>query len=199
MTAKFNLDDKEIRASILNRLYQENSQESEAVIIEELDLCLGEARIDLAVIKGTTIGIEIKSDKDSLERLGSQILTYNKIFDFIEIVVGETHQKPILKAIPDWWGVSVIGVNKEEKLVYKQLRKPSINKKKDLLSVLQLLWKNEALLLLETINLSSSFKNKTRETIWEQLLKSFSAEELFDYVNRCLKTRQNWRFVHQLK
>lgn len=194
------LDEKSIRSKVLSHhLGLKNSHLDGTVIIEELDLCLGEARIDLAVINGIAKGIEIKSDKDTLVRLYSQIPVYNKIFDVMEIVIGESHQEEILKIVPDWWGISLVSYNGSARLSYRQLRKSKVNKNKDPLSVIQLLWKKEALQLLETKNLSAQFKNKTRDEIWDHIVNIFESEFLFKFVNQCLKVRQNWRFVHQLK
>lgn len=196
------LDDKMIREAVLAHLYRESTQSKETgeiVVIEELDLCLGQARIDLAVINGIATGIEIKSDKDSLDRLESQIETYSKIFDFVEIVVGSKHLESVLKNTPQWCGVSLVLGGNSDELIYKKIRSTKLNKRKDPFSALQLLWKNEALQLLETANVFSSFKNKSRDIIWKQLLESFKSEDLFRYVNQCLKNRQNWRFVHLLK
>lgn len=191
------LDDKSIRSKILSHLCLKNSHLNDTVIIEELDLCLGEARIDLAVINGIAKGIEIKSDRDNLDRLEKQIPIYNKIFDAMEIVIGESHQEEVLKIVPDWWGISKVYFADSNNLRYMQLRKSKVNKKKDPLSVIQLLWKKEALQLLETKNLSSQFKSKTRDEIWNQIINTFEDEVLFKFVNQCLKVRQNWRFVHQ--
>ncbi len=190
------LNDKLIRSKVLHHLVK-NSHLKDTVVIEELDLCLGEARIDLAVINGIAKGIEIKSDRDSLDRLSYQIPVYNRIFDVMEIVTGESHQEAVLDIIPAWWGVSTVYSNRLSKLCYKQLRKPKINKDKDPLSVIQLLWKQEALQLLETKNLSSRFKNKSRDEIWNYIINVFESDVLCKFVNQCLKARQNWRFVHQ--
>lgn len=199
MLANNKLDDKAIRSQILDNLRQKNYKNKDTIIIEELDLCLGEARIDLAVINGIATGIEIKSDKDTLDRLEHQKMIYNKVFDVVEIVVGKSHQEAVFNIIPHWWGISVVTSETSGQLMYRKIREPQINPSKDPLSVLQLLWKDEALGLLEKKNLASSFKNKTRDKIWSQLLKSFHEEELFKSVNQCLKNRHNWRFVHQLK
>lgn len=190
------LNDKLIRSKILHHLIK-SSRLKETVVIEELDLCLGEARIDLAVINGIAKGIEIKSDRDSLDRLSYQVPVYNKIFDVMEIVVGKSHQEAVLDMVPHWWGISTVYDDKSCVLRYKQIRKAKINKNKDPLSVIQLLWKQEALQLLETKNLSSRFKNKSRDEIWSYIINIFEGDVLFKFVNQCLKARQNWRFVHQ--
>lgn len=194
------LDDKLIRSKILSHLQENNYLlKHNAVLIEELELCLGNARIDLAIINGIAKGIEIKSNRDSLGRLSRQILIYNKIFDVMEIVVGKSHLSSVLKMVPDWWGVSLITIDSSNCLEYEKIRKSKINKMKDPLSVIQLLWKSEALNLLGKKNLANKFKNKSKKEICNQLLELFQKQELFAFVNESLKMRQNWRSVHQLK
>lgn len=190
------LNDKIIRTKILESLVQNNNNQ-DSIIIEELDLCLGEARIDLAIINGLAKGIEIKSDKDTLDRLDHQIPTYNKIFDHIEIVVGKKHEEEVTKKVPSWWGISTVTYDQSNHLLYTKIRDSETNKSKDPFSIIQLLWKNEALLLLEKKNLSCKFKYKSRDEIWKQLLITYEEEELCEFVNLSLKKRLNWRFVHQ--
>jgi hypothetical protein len=51
------------------------------IIIDELGLCRGTVRVDIAVVNGVLKGYEIKGDQDTLRRLASQAATYNRIFD----------------------------------------------------------------------------------------------------------------------
>ncbi|HHY79514.1 MAG TPA: sce7726 family protein, partial [Thermoanaerobacter sp.] len=53
--------------------------EPDTIFVNELDICFGTARIDVAVINGKMHGFEIKSEQDNLERLPAQIEAYNKI------------------------------------------------------------------------------------------------------------------------
>ena len=53
--------------------------DSNTRIVEELGLCQGVARVDLAVVNGTIHGYEIKSERDTLTRLSGQAEIYNHI------------------------------------------------------------------------------------------------------------------------
>ena len=53
----------------------------------------GTVRIDVAVLNGEMCGYEIKSDRDTLERLPFQIEIYSKEFDKLTLVVGRRHEK----------------------------------------------------------------------------------------------------------
>ena len=60
------------------------------LIIDELPICRHAARADLAVINGHFSGYEIKSDRDTLKRLGSQVDAYCRVFDYVAVVTAQT-------------------------------------------------------------------------------------------------------------
>ncbi len=62
------LGDSDIRAVLRSRLFLKHPDEADTVVIEELGLCRGQVRVDVAVVNGLLHGYEIKSDRDSLRR-----------------------------------------------------------------------------------------------------------------------------------
>ena len=60
------LKDNDIRVTLIDELNRINAQHDYR-IIEELAVCDGEARVDVAVANGRLCGYEIKSDADTLE------------------------------------------------------------------------------------------------------------------------------------
>src|ERR1700674_1251921 len=70
------LRDSEIRAALRAKLHSIHSQDPETVVIDELSLCQGDARVDMAVVNGSLSGYEIKSDRDTLTRLPRQLAVY---------------------------------------------------------------------------------------------------------------------------
>jgi hypothetical protein len=63
----------------------------------------GSVRIDVAVINGELTGYELKSDRDTLERLPLQAELYSRVFDRLILVVGKRHAKKAIEHIPEWW------------------------------------------------------------------------------------------------
>ena len=59
------LKDNDIRVTLIDELNRINAQHDYR-IIEELAVCDGEARVDVAVANGRLCGCEIKSDADTL-------------------------------------------------------------------------------------------------------------------------------------
>lgn len=130
-------------------------------VVEEMHVCMGTSRIDMAVLNGKLHGYEIKSEQDTLERLPDQIESYNKIFDTMTIVTGEKHVSKIMKIVPDWWGVYYVSLNRK-KPVLKRKRQDKKNKEIDIFYLSQLLWKNELCELLINHGIKKGIKSKTR-------------------------------------
>ena len=80
-----------LRATLRSRLASQHHKETDTVFIDELGVCQGSAKIDIAVVNGQLHGYEIKSDRDSLRRLSSQAVLYSKVFDRVTLVCGERH------------------------------------------------------------------------------------------------------------
>src|ERR1700735_5066660 len=99
--------DLDIRRELRQQISRVHTGDPDTLVVEELGLCQGLARVDVAVINGSIHGYEIKSDQDTLSRLPAQAVTYNRVLDFVTIVVGSCHVQRIRQSIPRWWGLSV--------------------------------------------------------------------------------------------
>ena len=117
------IDDSAIRRALILDQIPTRDFSSEYRIIEELDLCQGVARIDIAIVNGSSWGIEIKGETDNLKRLPNQIQVYNKVFDYIEIACTRNHLKAVRNMIPKHWGILVVTQTKSE-ISCSQLRQP---------------------------------------------------------------------------
>jgi len=130
--------DPEIREALFTYL---DAKHSKIRIIDEKEI--GKSRADfMAVMDGIIIGYEIKSDLDTYARLKTQVRDYNKYFDICYVVVGESHQKGIVKRVPEFWGVLVVSVEDGQSKVF-ELRSADMNPKDVTANKLSLLWKNE--------------------------------------------------------
>ncbi len=184
--------DSDIRPVLLKYLSAKHASERDFLIIEELGLCQGSVRIDIAVVNGSLNGYEIKSERDTLKRLARQQEVYNKIFDSVTLVTSENHLKTAVKSIPSWWGLSEIKLEKE-KLRIHELRSPKQNKISNPSYIVQLLWRNEALELLKERGLHKGFMSKPRDILWDRLIEYLSFDELKEEIRKRIKIRQNWR------
>ena len=170
----------------------------ETIIIDELGLCQGEVRIDVAVINGYLHGYEIKSEKDTLERLPSQEQIYSKILDTVTLVAAESHLKKARRIIPSWWGIIKVTQNCE-RISLRQIRPARRNPGIDPYSLAQLLWRDEALEALELLNLAKGLRTRPRTLIWETLAANLPVSQLSHLVRTTIKKRANWRSDPQQK
>src|SRR5690606_8431363 len=81
--------------------------DADSKVVEELELPVAGARIDMAVINGSLHGFEIKSASDTLQRLPGQIEAYTKVFDYLSIVTEVKYENKILDFVPSWIGIYV--------------------------------------------------------------------------------------------
>src|SRR5258708_31341172 len=132
--------DSDVRAEVRRMLAHEYAKDPEARIVEEMGIWSGSVRIDLAVINGELNGYELKSDRDTLERLPLQAELYSRVFDYLVLVVGKSHIKKASASIPNWCGVTV-AVEKHGAISLERERMPKRNPSPAPYPDTQLLWK----------------------------------------------------------
>ncbi len=131
-----------IRSDIRTQLARLFASRAGTLVVEEMEVCAGRARIDMAIVCDRLIGIEIKGPKDDLYRLPGQVDHYSKCFDIVVLVVHEELAVDALELIPSWWGV-VTGSDVSGLYTYTLKRRPTRNKHAELDALLALLWKDE--------------------------------------------------------
>jgi len=191
-------NDPVIREALIERLTKEYA-DSHHRIIPELGLWHGAARIDVAVVNGVLHGFEIKSDRDTLARLPEQMGAYNSVFDKVTLVVGSKHFVDAFKMVPEWWGIETAHVGADGSVFFNPIREPKNNVQQDRLSIARLLWRREALDLLEEKGKADGVRSKSRELIYARIAESIEKEPLKEYVRSVLQySRQDWRLGVQL-
>ena len=184
--------DIDIRKVLLKSFQNQYKNDSDTLIIPELGLCQGDARVDLAVVNGLIHGYEIKSERDTLNRLSGQQYIYNKVLDCVTVVAGSSHLSKIKKTVPKWWGISEAKYN-NDKLIIVEVRPSKENSTVDPSALVQLLWRDEALSILKQRNLHMGVVSKPRNLMWGRLVECLSLEELRCEVRQKNKERQHWR------
>jgi len=191
------MKDSDIRQVVLSDLGREYEGDPDTVIIEELGLCQGEARVDIAVVNCSIHnGFEIKSDQDTLRRLPGQVEIYSRSLDRVTLVVGSKHLDQALRVIPKWWGV-IVAKEKSGQMHLKTRRECEPNPCLDPLAVVQLLWRDEAFEALKKRGLHRGLANKPRAILWKKIAEHLTIEELVALVRSILESRENWRSGYQ--
>ncbi|MBO9100014.1 MULTISPECIES: sce7726 family protein [unclassified Rhizobium] len=183
--------DIDVRSAMLRRLRDSHADDASTRIVEEMGIWSGTVRVDIAVINGELSGVELKSDRDTLERLPSQAALYSRVFDRMTLVVGSKHIEKALPLIPTWWGVIAATWNGQE-VELEDVRKVDKNPKPDAFLLAQLLWKDEALLVLEARGLAKGWKSKTAAAVHHHLAASLPIVDLSGSVRAALKARSVW-------
>lgn len=187
-------NDKIIRIALKEYLDGLHARDIKLRIVEELGIGHGAARVDIAVINGVLHGYEIKSDRDTLLRLPEQMNMYNSVFDQMTLVVGKSHLYESINLIPDWWGVIVAKFqNSNNSIVFYEIRKARKNTAGKRPAVTQLLWREEALQILEGLGEANGLYSKTRSQIYEKLATVLDQKTLGDKVREKLFFREDWR------
>jgi hypothetical protein len=178
-------NDADVRALLREYLHDLN-RDTETVLLEELGLCQGDVRVDVASVNGELSGFEIKSPSDTLARWPNQQKVYSKVVDRAWLVAPT---KAIEKAVaPDWWGlISVFEVG--DRLALRVARPSGLNPKPDPRSIARLLWRDEALEVLRNAGSARGVMTKSRAKIWKRLIETVPLDDLRASVRAALKRR----------
>ena len=186
------MNDLKIRTAIKEIEFRNHFEEMDTKVIDEMGLNLGSSIIDIAVINGSMMGYEIKSDHDTLKRLENQIIEYIKVFDFLNIVTSKKFAPVIKDYVPKWWGIIEV-VEKGNEVKIHQRRKAKLNKHISGYSLLQLLWKEELSNIIDVYGLDKRIKNKPKKEVWAYISEMLNLDTIKDNVRYYLKSRTTWK------
>ncbi|MFT0713641.1 sce7726 family protein [Flagellimonas lutimaris] len=178
---------KILRDTTLKKFIDDNRSK----VVDELNVPITRSRIDIAVLNGHFHGFEIKSARDTLNRLPHQIDGYSKVFDYLTIVTEEKYHERILDMIPNWIGLQVCE-NKGGSIVVNTVRKSTLNKQKEGFFIAKLLWREE---LIEVLR-ENKIPFKSKDTVWSLcvlLSENVKVRKLSQIVRERLKQRDGWK------
>jgi hypothetical protein len=182
--------DSDVRGAVRTWLQAQYTDDSR--IVEEMGIWSGSVRIDIAVINGELHGFELKSERDTLARLADQAELYNQVFDRMTLVTAKRHLDKARSQIPAWWGITTAHFESAESITLKPIKKAVRNKNVDPLQLARLLWRPEALALLERRGFSRGFKSRTAEVLAARLAEVLTLSDLAVEVREILKSRSGW-------
>ena len=134
---------------------------------------IGRSRADIIMLtERQLIGLEIKSDADTYERLKRQIRDYNKYCDVNYVVVGKSHEKHVEEHIPSWWGIIVVEAEGKE-MVINEKKAASENPKMKRELQITLLWRPELQKIL-ALNHLPAYKQKSKKFVHQKLMEKLS-------------------------
>jgi len=192
------LRDTDIRPALCSHILDRLADVDDTAILEELGICRGQVRADLAVVNGQLHGYEIKSDRDTSRRLAGQADSYSKVFDRATLVVGEQLIAEALAAVPDWWGILQLRPSTTG-LLFKTIRRARSNPRRDPRSLVEFLWLADAIALLEQRGVARGARGKPRRFVWDRICEHFDVDEIAAAVRNQLKARAGQQVLPQHK
>lgn len=183
------ITEKEMREHLRAQL-AERAAASGARLYEELQIELGAARVDLALVGPALEGYELKSDFDDFSRMHNQIHAYNRVFDTITLVTGSAHFHAGLQVVPSWWGMMLVSRGPDGVLISELVRAARPHEGQDPHSLAMFLWREEALQALEHEGGHTAPKRATRTQLHERLAAVLSVQALRELVSQVLLDRE---------
>src|SRR6202035_882217 len=138
---------------------------------------------------GKLSGYELKSNIDTLERLPRQVEIYGKVFDRMTLIVGDRHTDEAIEVVPRWWGCMVATMHDDDSVTLRWKRKARSNPALDPIILVQMLWKEEAIAILEKYGLANGWRSKRASEIGNRLLSEIPLRKLSGDIRSALKAR----------
>ena len=176
--------DRDVRHLLKRHLAQWHV--SGTVILDELGLCQGDVRVDVAAVNGELSGFEIKSPADTLARWPKQRRVYSRVVDRAWLVAPERTLEAA--QAPGWWGLMRL-VETPHQLGLRVIRDAMPNPKPDPYAIACLLWRDEAIDALTEFRLDRGVRTKGRKVIWQRLADALPLDDLRRAVRAALKVR----------
>lgn len=187
------LRDIDVRKALHAKVLDEHHGDPNTLVLDELGLWYGVARVDIAVVNGRMHGFEIKSDRDTLERLPEQARIYGRVLDRVTVVVGHVHSEAVRHIVPEWWGIKVAIRGPRGAVHFTELRAPTMNPAVDPVAVAALLWREELLEILDGMGAARGVRGKSRDVLSRRLTELLPLDDLRATVRARLKVRPQWR------
>ncbi|NBC40450.1 sce7726 family protein [Corallococcus exiguus] len=185
--------DIDVRHAIWEQLRAEHADDDDTRLLDEFGLEHGDVRVDVVVINGEIHGYELKSERDTLTRLPRQVTAYSAALDRATLVVAEGHLAKASALVPEWWGLSIAHSVEGRAVRVEAHRLAARNPEQQMISVARLLWRPEALALLEQAGAARGVRSKPRAFLYERLTECLAPDQLRDQVRAALKARSGWR------
>jgi hypothetical protein len=183
------LSDADIRPALRTMIMNEHAGHPDTAVVDELGLCRGRARVDLAVVNGSIHGYEIKSERDSLRRLELQVEIYGQVFDRATLVVADKHLPVAKKQVPDWWRILSVSSN-AGRIEFQEIRNGCSNPSRNPRALVELLWLEDAVDFLSQRRSIRGLRGKPRRVVWDEICKFFDLDEIAAAVRSHIKARK---------
>lgn len=185
--------DADIRRALHAKRLRKIKAQPDTLVIDELGLAHARSRVDVAVINGCIHGYEIKSAKDNLDRLDSQIDIYRQTLQKLTIVAAPKHIESIFADAPDWCGVIAAEQGPRGGISFHVLRNAAANPDIDPVMMAHLLWRDEVIRLLDRAGYAPKDLRRPRKQLYQMLCEAMTLAEIAASIRSFMVQRRTWR------
>lgn len=162
---------------------------------------LGEARVgmckaDVVVFNGTSTAYEIKSERDSLTRLRSQVSSYGTVFAAVNVVTSSKHVSQVLRQVPADVGVLVLS-----RRFTLQTERPAVvdPSRTDSLAILEFVRIDEAEAMLDAFGIAMpNVPNTQLRSRLRDIFEGLDSVRVHDEMVRVLKEKRSQKAASEL-
>ena len=190
---KLETTDSGIRRALHAKHLRRVKAHPDTLVIDELGLAHAKCRIDVAVINECIHGYEIKSAKDTLDRLSTQIDIYRQTLQKLTIVAAPKHVAGIMTRAPEWCGLITAAQGPRGGISFHMVRNTVANPDVDPVMMAHLLWRNEVIDLLSQIGYAPRELRRSRKHLYEMLCEAMTLREITASIRTFMAQRQAWR------
>lgn len=187
------LNEIQIREAFHQKKLHRHHANPLTIVIDELGLCNGKFRADIAVLNGKFTGYEIKSDADTLRRLTRQVFGYSAIFNRVSVITTNKHLHDLHELLPFWWGIILTIEGSRGGIHFRTIRKPIENPETDDHALARLLWKKEAIRVLADRGYHKGGLRERREILYGEIAEKIPQNELRLAIRDFFILRHYWR------
>lgn len=175
-------------------LVKKNIKRTKGVTIFEMKV--GNSRLDIGRINGSSFVYEIKTELDSLNKLEKQLNDYSKVFEYINIVIHPKHLKKSKEMIPEYCGIKTYDIiDKRCKFtnIAEAKKNPLISASKQIQTLTS---KDLEYIIAKFIKSPVPQKRKEREDL---ILSRYSDGKINYFFKEAIKHRYSsrWAFICQ--
>lgn len=171
------------------------SLRNQANHIVAFEMAIGDSRIDICRINGSSYAYEIKTEYDTFERLSSQMNDYSRAFEKVYVIVPASRTDDVKAHIPPTCGIISYRITKDRQIVFSYSKRAAKNQC-DPVSCLENLSSNDMSELLRALKLKDY---QTRNEKLSALLDYAKTKPIWRQYRELLKSKyaDQWAFLEQ--
>ncbi len=152
---------------------------------------VGRRKADVVILNGTGTVYEIKSERDNLRRLASQIDAFSRVFAIVNVIVGNNHVGDVEASVPDHVGIMVLSDRYQVKTLKPAMEDP---KRTDATAIFDTISQREADLILKAADKTlPDVPNTQRYAALREQFVTLDSETAHRGMVDCLKRTRNLR------